>query len=402
MSLTNFTPLATTVKLYLLNPKSKDVPVTIYASVRAGKGQRFKVLSDEKAAPKDWDSVRQEVKAKAHDALTINLYLQDFKRNLLALYRENRHKTFAEFRGLVQKSAITTDEKKTLFLTLDSLIESYKRDKSPLTPKNYEALKGHLENMNSVTFEGMDFNFLDTLRSTLSKAGLQDSTINKYVKRLKTFLTWASDRGHPVNPTYKRWKITNRQKEPFSITWEQLQRLHKADLSGHASIGRAAFMIISGTGARISDVKHLTTSKLTNTMSGKLWSYWRKKNHLIKAEKVTVPLNGPLGELALHYLDEQGGRFPDYSEQKLNIWIREAFEKAEIELSQKVHAHIGRKTFITIGLHYMSEKTVCAAAGISRATLRFYEGKTDVTVMQQQFEHMRTALKDMETKLRAS
>src|SRR5688572_19584284 len=113
-----------TVKFYLKKPyQQKDVyrvdEVSIISKVtEVGiKGNRFEVKTGEKMIPKHWDKVTQQVKSTYRGHFEINTFLQEFKTNLLKLYRDNPKIDFTKFKALAQ--AKPSQEKKTLFIALD-------------------------------------------------------------------------------------------------------------------------------------------------------------------------------------------------------------------------------------------------------------------------------------------
>lgn len=93
-----------TVNFYLKDPKSdgvlKKTEVSIYAKFTVTRRERFEIFLKEKILPKHWDFKTQRAKSSASDHVLINLYLDDRRRKLITLYRENRDKTFVEFKNM--------------------------------------------------------------------------------------------------------------------------------------------------------------------------------------------------------------------------------------------------------------------------------------------------------------
>ena len=116
---------------------------------------------------------------------------------------------------------------------------------------------------------------------------------------------------------------------------------------------------------------------------------------------------------ALKILEKHNFKLPKISDQKLNENIKEACEAAGITAEvteyhysgakcirmagpkhEWISTHSGRKTFITLGLQFMSPKIVKDLAGISDfKTLRHYEGESESGVIRQQLKEMDSKIK---------
>lgn len=400
------------VSFYLKRPKDsggilRTTPVSIFAVITKSRTERFPITLDEKIVPKDWDPARQRVKSSARDHAAINLLLTTTERDLITLYRENRGKSWSEFRLLAAGGV--QPEKKSLIIIYDKFLDHHLRNKSVGSKKAYYSLRAHLNNVGGASLEGMEMNFLDRLTAYLYKLKRKDSTVSNLLTKLKTFLSWAIERGYPVNPDYKKWKIAKpRISRPITLTLAELEKLEAAILPYGPSIGRDYLCIEARTGARISDVKRFDVKDF----DGIRWTYNRKKGNTIRAKRVRVPNKGFCAP-AFDRLKRLDYKLPQRDETLINRWIRKACQLAginemitvetlrageltseEVPKWKKITSHTGRKTFITLGLQYMPPKIVKGLAGLeSYSTLRYYEGDSEDAIVERHLEDMDTKMK---------
>lgn len=393
------------VKYYLRKLKGPEAVIKARFTL-PGTG-RFQINTDERINPKHWDKKSQSARFTAPDYVAVNLYLSEFKSKLLSLYRDNRDKSFSEFKALAQ-GAVITDEKKSPLAIFDKFLSQYEQDKDKKTWQKYKALRVHLEGVKVDGFGQMDYNFLDTFRSSLYSKDLQDSSVYKYISNLKTFLSWSEERGYKVNTIYKKWEVVHRVKPVISLSYAELQRLESAILPSGMSIGRDFLCLEARTGQRISDLMRFDKKDFHDNR----WTFYRKKGKSIKTKQVTVHFTGFCAP-ALEILKRHKFIIPKLSEQKINKWIKRAAKHVKINQLitiekwqggkciteqvpkwKKISTHVGRKTFITLALHFMEPKIVMELAGIdSYQTLKHYDGKSEEGIVRHQLEEMETRLK---------
>jgi integrase len=419
-----------TVKYYTPSGKLPNDEVSIFAVITCSRVHRFKITTDEKILKKHWDKRAQCAKTGTPGYEAINSYLDDFKRNIVTLYRENRHKSFAEFKALCQ-GVVATDEKKTLAHALKSFIEHWREEKDELTVKKYEALQGHLFGSEAKEgdkrsrrivgyshvhgapdFPTLNWNFYDTFRSFLYGKGLIDSSVYKYITNLKTVLRWARKRTFPVDPAFEDWPVVNRVNKVISLTHEEINALKNAILPKNLALARDIFLFAVYTSCRISDILHFDVkdyNPVTQT-----WTYRMRKGRNLKMKPMTQHFVG-IARYALEILERYDMKWPACTEQKLNDWIKEAAEKVgitqiiEIEVWKRnkctvkqvrkcdvLTTHKGRKTHVTLARAVAkSEGIVMQLTGIdSAATMKHYAGEMEQNETDQ-------VLIDMEAKLKA-
>lgn len=398
------------LKYYLKNPKKngklRDVEVSIVYKFTA-QGERFEDPTGLWINPRYWDFKRQEVKGIHPDHLQLNQKLLEIKRGKLSLYEKHGH-NFDEFEAIARGLApVSEEEKKSLLLARDRFLEQYDREKNPHTVTMYKATFRYVEKL-AGSFEQIDWNFFDAFKKTLHKEGLQDATVRKYVANLKCFLRWATNRGYPVSQVFTAWRTPNRLKTLVTLSMKELRTLETALLPTGPGIGRDFLCFEARTGARISDILAFDKRDLV----GDTWTYNRKKGKAVKAKRVTVPFKGFCAP-ALRILKKYDYQMPQYTRQYVNQLIRQACDMinlnqkvrweewhgekctvTEVEKWTKISSHVGRKTFITLGLQFLPAKVVKDLAGIdSWTTIRNYEGDSEPQFVER-------ALMEMDKKIK--
>lgn len=425
---------------YGTKKKLRTTEVTIMASFSIGRAGRFGIITDEKVEPKYWDFIRQAVKTSHRHHIDINNYLSDFKRDILNLWKQHRATlTFDEFKALTQQH-INPSQKKTLFDAYQKFLDQYKNEKDLKTYQKYAQLQELIKQFdknNPVDLPSIDLNFYDNFKAFLYNqpnqqyrnhqlvkdqeyytiipgkgmpVPLLDGTVYKLLSNLKRFLSWCEDRGYVVHQSYKKWIIKRYEPKPISLTLSELERLENAILPQHLSIARDYLVFECRTGQRISDIKRFDLSQFANNT----WTFNRKKGNRITAKQVSVHFEGYCAP-ALNILERYNFKLPNISEKTLNENIKEACKVAGIntEITEYrysgskcirtvapkysfISTHTGRKTFITLGLQFMTPKIVKDLTGISDyKTLKHYESDSEAGIIKQQ-------LKDMEDKIKSA
>jgi site-specific recombinase XerD len=407
------------------NGQLKKTPCPILVSAYTKETGRIEIATGETIIPKHWNGSRANTKAPDFDRLNDNL--SRIERELTQLWRDNlsdlsklREKMPAIVRGVS-----SSNQKKRIFEALESFLTQYKTDKEAKTLGKYLTLQTRLTDFDRIypiDFDSLDYNFYDRFKKYLYghpnpnysnyslypstdkdhfllcndnrglPVGLFDDTVFKYFINLKTFLSWASKRGHEVHPSYKTWEIIKRKHEPISLTLEELERLESTPMPSRSlEIARGYLAFECRTGQRISDIKRFDQRDYVDYK----WTHRPKKGNRLSAKTVTVHFKG-YSAPALFILGRYNFKMPQVSEQSLNENIKKACAIAKIDQeiytdrwagNKKVRitgkkyeflsTHTGRRSFITIALSQgMPVEIVMELTGISEyQTIRHYKAK---------------------------
>ncbi len=275
------------------------------------------------------------------------------------------------------------NEKKEFFEWFDDYIESSRPDKAKWTVKGYESVKSFLKDFEKDTkthidMNALDMSFYDSLKNYAfikRKTIVQDNYFAKITNVLKSFLSWAQDRGANVSDHFHKFSTPEREKEIIFLTIDELLTLYNFKFeSARLEKARDIYCFGCFTGFRISDIQELRREHIKD-------GYIQKT---IRKTKVieTIPLNQYSQQILDKYKDEGVNPLPTISDQKLNEYIKECCEKAKINSPvsltrfyggktvesvfpkhELITTHTARKTFLTnsiiLGMNYM------AARGIS-------------------------------------
>lgn len=443
--------MAATVSFRLNRPKEKDgqlktIPCGILIKYYRA-GIEIELSTGEKAIPANFTGTRvtRETKFSAR----INKILSDMENALLNIPYDKliADEEATMVRAIVKRQSVLTEDstqKKTSLFTVGRFLVQYKRQMDPKTVKRYRVLWGVLsrfQNGKRLDFSTMDMDFLDRFKNFLYDTpnpnyhgyslvyhpsdsvyivtaghdgihpiGLFDETVFKYIVQLKTVADWIADRGYPVHPARKDWKIINRVYPPISLTRPELERVEAMVKLGifkkkikTATGERTAYIDLDicrdylsmecRTGQRISDLKRFKPDHI----QGDFLLITQQKGNRMKVKNIRLPLMG-FSSMAKLILQKYNYKLPYISEPYLNIGIKEVCRRAGIteriyierwagnkkiripfDKCDGISTHTGKKTFITIlAGDGVPVKVISGWTGTSIKTIdRHYLGETD-------------------------
>lgn len=279
----------------------------------------------------------------------------------------------------------------------DEYIETGKPIRAYNTTRNYTTAKNYIfefqENTGyKITFENIDLNlwdefvkysyelrcnFLEPDSTDKYRKVLEPNTLAKYRNVLISFLNWATEREYYSGTKHLKFKAPERNIDIIYLTEEDLDKLyfHKFENKKLDRV-RDVFCLGCYTGLRYSDLNTLTSDHIQNGMI---------KKTLIKTSK---PVEIPILPMTQDILDKYSYSFkslPNYSDVKLNKYIKDCCEEAKINQSftiskypgnkrtdvtepkhKFVVVHTARKTFINLAHKYnMPESLIMDIVGHS-------------------------------------
>jgi integrase len=331
-----------------------------------------------------------------------NLSIQQLKRDINDIekqfeYNKELYSVESVIERLKSKRSGKTrreEPKNYLFDFIDQYITDHKDSRVPGSLSVYKSLKSHLEafqkeTKHRVKFEQIDYvffqkfqNFLITRTKTLKDGSqvslLNNTTIAKVLRTLKTFLGYAAKNGIKINERYRHFSIKKDSLEVIALTEEEFTTLLNWDLSQNKKLDkvRDIFCFSCATGLRISDMQQLRREHI----KGDEINLSIRKTKRIQ----TIPLN-PISGSILQKYENQLKPLPLISSQKLNEYLKELCELAKIDEPieivrfkgakreaivypkyKLIHIHTGRKTFATLSLEKgMSAEQVMYIGGWS-------------------------------------
>lgn len=369
------------VNFYLKNPTAKtETLIYLFFSYNGG---RLKYSTGDNVNPKFWNSDEQRVK-KSSGSGEINNVLDTIEESIKKIYRDaitNQHSITNEYlRTKLAKSVNPGKQvKKDFFDYFDEFVEIQKPTKTTRTIQKYNTLKNHLtefqkEKRYSITFEKVDSRFYDHLTAYfINDLKLLNNSSAKYIKTLKTFLHWATERGYNTNLAYKKFKAKEKDADIVYLTEDELFKLYDHDFSNNKAFENVRDVFCFGcfTGLRYSDIARVNkTSIIGDEIS-------------LISEKTTNLLRVPINDFAKEILIKHNYKLPVISNQKTNEHLKTIAKLAkikehivltkfrgaeEIQISKPKHKFIGthtaRRTFVTLSLEKgMRPETVMSIVG---------------------------------------
>lgn len=341
--------------------------------------------------------------ASKKDCQLMNDCLNDIKKSIrtieLAFERDRKVYTTNDVLDLLRqelnikpKSEAKSNKPKDILELLVQYIENFEKVRRPGSLTVYKTLLKDLRQYGKkkdISFSAFDKSFFESyenylLSQTKIVAGVEqprrfDATISKQLTTLKAILSYAKDHGYPINDGYKRAKIKHPQKDVLALTNDEFEKLWSWDFTSNPRLDkvRDVFCFACATGLRISDLKQLR------------WHHISLEKGLIQLtdivktkESLIIPLNNKSKAILSKY---QGNDIPLplYSDQKLNLWIKETCKIAGIDETkesvrrhggkriahtnpkyERISMHTARKTFITLSLEKgMAAEVVMATSG---------------------------------------
>ncbi|MCZ6900170.1 MAG: phage integrase SAM-like domain-containing protein, partial [Bacteroidetes bacterium] len=336
-----------TISYYLKTPELKESPIYLRVSV---KGKRIRIPSGEKIPSKYWND-KPTCRAKKTTAFPEGSDLNDFLNklekktsNLIKSFKRNGdHFTTDTLKEKI-KDFLNVGELKpnSFFAIYDQFLATTSTQKSERTIEKFKTLRRHLTafqrvKRTNINFDSINIGFYDKLTDYyLNDLGVVNNTFGKYVSSLKTFLNWATDRGHNQKIEYRKFKVFHDEADIIYLTDKELHSIVKTDLSQNTRLAniRDVFCLGCYTGLRFSDLVKLKPENI-------------KTDHIIiKTQKTRdtlfIPLKKEAKEIINRYLDKPGF-LPVISNQKMNDYLEELAKNANIKEEVTITRYQGAK-----------------------------------------------------------
>lgn len=287
--------------------------------------------------------------------------------------------------------------KQSFFVLYDGFVKERgeQRDWSDASFEKYSSVKNHLEEFdNNIKFNDWTEAKLTEYVSFLRvEKEMKNSTIENQLDFLKAFLRWGYQHKNRylTNNDFETFKpkLKKTQKKVIFLTWDELTKLKETEIpetKKYLERVRDVFLFQCFTGLRYSDVynlKHsdikegyieITTIKTTDSLTIEL----NKHSEAILDKYKHIPL-------------EQNKALPVISNQKMNDYLKELAELAELNELVSETYFIGNKRFddvkpkyALIGTHCGRRTFVCnaLALGIPAQVVMKWTGHNDYKSMK--------------------
>ncbi len=348
-------------------------------------GRTIKIYTERKCTQLQWDFEKQRVNPNYYKSgsVELNKYIENVSYEAGKIFEVNNNNgiitTKDHLKAIIYKLNNKSNDAEHLLSFENMFLDFIKKSeltKQLSTIKCYRTTFNHLRKFSklhrvSLSFEKIDFEFEASFRKYLiSEVRLTNNTVAKNFKVLKTFLNYCTDRGRNQNQIFKKFDTTEKQKEVYALTLDELRKIYTNQFEEERLTKvRDVFCFACFTGLRFSDVLNLRRENI--------------QDHQIKIttkktqEDMMIPLNY-FAETILAKYSQCERPLPVISSQKTNQYLKEIGKLLEINEPVKIITyrgheriekylpkyevltfHIGRKTFITTSLVLgMNERVV--------------------------------------------
>ncbi len=318
----------------------ENVPIRMRVTYR---GNRVEFFTGCRIDNSKWDLVKQRVKIGCSNKLKqsaseINEILLQYYNCIQAVFKDFEIKniipTPTEVRNAFNHRYNHHNNQFDFYLVFDEFIKECEAMDvwSSSTHKKFTSIRNHLKEFNpSLSFQSINEHILrDYVCFLCESKCLLNSTVEKHIGLLKLFLRWSFNKHYFNNNSFETFKtnLINPRKNLIFLTLEELTKLRKYEIPGdkkYLDKVRDVFLFCCFTGLRYSDVANLKKSDIKN-------------NHIeITTIKTTDSLVIELNDHSRGILDkyndvyfEENKALPVISNQKMNVYLKELAQLAEI------------------------------------------------------------------------
>ncbi|WP_430897718.1 MULTISPECIES: tyrosine-type recombinase/integrase [unclassified Paraflavitalea] len=379
---------------YYLDKPKQDKPTAIFLKLSLPEG-RFVYPVKEKVHPSDWINERTKDRTVNTILNRIEVAVEEF---ISDHKRLNKPISAKELKDELDSLLNRKTRASGFFGAIDSIIDDREIGRattgkgkifSAETIKGYRHSRDLLFRYNpKLNFNDITPQFYDKLISYFNSKNYSINSIGKVIKNLRVFMDAAHEAGYHSNMSYRKFKVPDEKTPDIYLTIEELDRIYNLkDLNDRLDLARDWFIIDCFTGLRIADIKLLSNSNLNGDTIK------------IVNEKTDIVVAIPVHKYVRQILEKWGGFPRKISDQKLNQYIKEVAQLAEInqpflysvtkggirrdEYYQKwemVSNHTARRSFITNLLKAgLNHNEVMKLAGLKKMTTlqRYYKESED-------------------------
>ncbi len=364
------------ISFYLLNPEAKKTSA-IYVSISDGNnrerfstGENIPIMMVNKQRKKG----KPLLKRSSELYMFYSERLKQFETKIRSIYMEESSNSNQTTLQIVKDKFQLSNGKGAsgsngilITAALSKFVSSNLANWSTATVKIYKTLSDHLDYFDkNCVIDNFNHVRFSEFRNYLTETGLANSSTNKYLKSLKTFMKWCL---YPENnlikiPVSFDQMESLKKGEAFKVALkeDELESLIGLKLDQHPKLEKVRDLFVAQclTGQRISDIHKVIDQK--NLQANTIVIHQQKNR-----ESVSIPIHPRLRihleKLFIKYPDG----FPSITDQKVNDYLKELFleykfnreirrvqrkgnlDTVEIRpMNEVISSHDGRRTFCTL------------------------------------------------------
>lgn len=356
------------INFYLDKPNSETETLLFLRLFLNGK--RYKISTGLRVKPKFWNKEKQEVRKSHINFFEMNSLLSDMKIKLEKIIFNAKINgieiTPTYLKNQFHNKQNNQDETKHFLEVYNDFIVSSQGIKKDTAIRSYKKTLRVLQefstqNLIKLTFSNINLNFYDKFVSYLiNEKKLMNNSVGNYIKNLKTFMNYATERGYHNNTEYRKFKVFREDSQQISLDEMELYKLLQLDLSHHPRLEntRDLFLVQCFTGLRYSD---MISIKAENIKGEFIILYTHKTREQLKIP--IIPRLKPIIERLVN------NDLRLITNQKMNTYLKEIGWRAGIDTATEIVyykagiryektvpkyelicTHTGRRSFVTISL----------------------------------------------------
>src|SRR5690554_1053429 len=335
-----------------------------------------------------WDPTKSRLKGSSIEAKQTNAYFDQVLVGINEAYRQlQKKKKIITSRSIIARYKGEDKINKTLLQLSSYHNTNMKPVLKPGTLKNYYTTEKYLKRFLEIEMKAEDIylenlnyafiidfeNFLRRNVAQIQKSRpLTNNGVMKHLERLKKLLNLAVKLEWVERDPFAKFSLKFVKNERHYLSQKELDLLINSELNHtYQNKTKDIFIFSCYTGLSYIDVKNLMKNDIVKGIDGKDWIFTKrqKTDHPIK-----IPLLDVAENIIHKYKDEMTNSdklLPVYSNQKLNIYLKEIAK--ELKINKYLTFHSARHTFAT---------TVTLSNGVPIETVSKLLGHTKLSTTQ--------------------
>lgn len=368
------------VSFYLkdINVKNKT---RIILSLSDGGDFRIKIPTGISIKPRHWSKRNRTVLSAEPNAASYNGELEYFEKDVKDIYFKAKRTGIRIDRDYIlerlKEKKSKPNSERTFWDVWSSFLDAKKTRYAEKSFTKFRGLENHLKSFErsqkiKLKLELIDELLLERLQNYFYEiADLNNQTTSKYIELVKTFLKWTIKFEYSSNIKFTYFTpISQPETVKVILTTDDIRKIKNVDLGNKSYLRnvRELLLLSTLTGLRYSDYSLINKEHIKCENDFRLEKNSEKNYILTKhQEKTNDRIEIPLGDQSKKIIDKLlSGEIHPISNQKMNSYVKELCELAEINESfeviryqgknkQKIKklkyelitTHTGRRTFCT-------------------------------------------------------
>lgn len=349
------------ILFYIKRAKANNLGVCpIYTRITVN-AKRFEFSTNKYINPDKWSSEGSKVKGTSEEARTINSHLDYLKNQVLEAEKRLFKKDIKVSSESLKNELMGIDETKRMLIPIfqehnNRIKELVGKEYAPGTLERYKTSLSHTieflkwkYKVSDIEINKIDHSFVTDYEFWLrSVRNCANNTAVKYIKNFSKIIKLCLANDWIDKNPFANYKSKVKEVERVYLCGDEIQNIINKDFkTDRLSLVRDIFIFSCFTGLAYIDVKNLTKSHIGIGIDGKKWIF----THRQKTETASkIPIL-PVTQMIIDKYEDhpecnnQNKLLPIFSNQKMNVYLKEIAGVCEIE--KELTFHIARHTFAT-------------------------------------------------------